>query len=113
MPLPNRTPSGRFQIPRPRFCDVDIFIYMKFIITEKQYKSLNEDRPVSNELLLRIWDYELGPAIFDSLSSNGVDGKTINDIVKHRKYDRLHNLLMDIGETELARRLKMFVLKSK
>jgi len=86
---------------------------MKIIITEKQYKTLNEDRDVSNELLLRIWDYELGPSIFDSLLSNGVDGDIIKSIMKHRDYEGLYNLLMDVGENELARRLKMFVRKSK
>jgi hypothetical protein len=90
---------------------------MKVIITEKQLTSLIEDRPVSNELLIRIWDTELGPAIFGSLSSNGVDGEIIKNVIgrihKHRDYDGLYNLLMDIGENELARRLKMFVRKSK
>ena len=90
---------------------------MKIIISEKQFKILNEDRPVSNELLISIWDTELGPAIFDSLSSNGVDGEIIKNVIgrihKHRDYDGLYNLLIDIDENELARRLKMFVRKSK
>jgi hypothetical protein len=86
---------------------------MKIIITEKQYETLNEDRDVSNELLLRIWDYELGPSIFDSLQSNGIDDDIIKGIMKHRDYEGLYNLLMDVGENELARRLKMFVHKSK
>ena len=90
---------------------------MKIIISEKQFKILNEDRPVSNKLLISIWDSELGPAIFGSLSSNGVDGEIIKNVIgrihKHRDYDGLYNLLMDIGENELARRLKMFVHKSK
>ncbi len=90
---------------------------MKIIITEKQLSSLIEDRPVSNELLSRVWDGELGPAIFDSLSSNDVDSKIIKNVVsrihKDRDYDGLYNLLIDIGENELARRMKMFVHKSK
>jgi hypothetical protein len=90
---------------------------MKVIITEKQLTSLIEDRPVSNELLIRIWDNELGPSIFSSLTDNGVDNEIVSsvmsDIKTHRDYDGLYNLLKDIGEDELARRLKMFVRKSK
>ena len=90
---------------------------MKIIITEKQLTSLIEDRPVSNELLIRIWDNELGPSIFNSLIDNGVDDEIVSsvmsDIKKRRDYDGLYNLLKDIGENELARRLKIFVRKSK
>jgi hypothetical protein len=90
---------------------------MKIIITEKQLTSLIEDRPVSNELLIRIWDNELGPSIFGSLQDNGVDDEIVSsvmsDIKRRRDYDGLYNLLKDIGENELARRLKMFVRKSK
>ena len=83
---------------------------MKIIITENQYGTLIEGE-VSNELLVRIWDYELGPAIFETLSSNGIDGSVISRIVKERDYDHLHRLLIKVGEKDLARRLKMFVKK--
>ena len=90
---------------------------MKIIITEKQLTSFIEDRPVSNELLIRIWDSELGPSIFGSLNDNGVDDEIISsvmsDIKKRRDYGGLYNLLKYIGEDELARRLKMFVHKSE
>ena len=85
---------------------------MKIIITEKQLNTLVEEKEVSNELLFRIWNTDLGPEIFETLTSYGFNYKTINDIMKDSGYDGLYNLLMDNDETELARRMKMFVRKS-
>ena len=83
---------------------------MKIIITEKQYKTLNEERPVSNELLIRNWDNDLGPEVMELLIDNGYN---VGKVLDEKGWDGIIRILKSIGADGLAYRVRKMVNRSK